>query len=53
MFSNSMKKIFLGLAIIKSTDIIAQDSAKKNQVNFSAYVEVYYNYDFNKPVNNN
>jgi len=53
MFSNSMKKIFLGLAIIKSTDIIAQDSAKTHPVNFNAYVEVYYSYDFNKPVNNN
>ncbi len=53
MFSNNMKKIFLVLALIKSTNIIAQDSVKTHQVNFSAYVEVYYNYDFNKPANNN
>lgn len=53
MLSNNMKKIFLVLAIIKCTDINAQDSAKTNQVDFSAYVEVYYNYDFNKPANNN
>ncbi|MFZ1304772.1 MAG: porin [Ferruginibacter sp.] len=51
MFSN-IKKIFLGLAIIKSTDIIAQDSSKKNQLSVSAYVEVYYSYDFNQPANN-
>lgn len=48
-----MKKIFLVFAFIKSTHIIAQDSAKSNQVNFSAYVEVYYNFDFNKPADNN
>ncbi len=53
MFSNNIKKIILGLMIIKSTDIIAQDSAKKSQLNFSAYVEVFYSYDFNTPVNNN
>jgi hypothetical protein len=52
MISNNIKKFFLGLAFIKSTNIIAQDSAKTHQVNFSAYVEVYYNYDFNKPADN-
>ena len=52
MLSNNMKKIFLGLMIIKSTNILAQDSAKKSQLSFTAYVEVFYSYDFNKPVNN-
>ena len=47
-----MKKFFLVLVLIKSTNIIAQDSAKTNPLNFSAYVEVYYSYDFNTPANN-
>ena len=48
-----MKKILLSLALIKSIHILAQDSAGSSQVKFNAYLEVYYNYDFNKPVNNN
>ncbi len=52
MVSNNIKKIFFGLVFIKSTNMLAQDSAKTYQVNFSAYVEVYYNYDFNKPADN-
>lgn len=48
-----MKKILIGLVLIKSTNIIAQDSAKANRINFTAYVEVFYKYDFNKPASNN
>ncbi len=47
-----MKKVFLGLALLPFTDIIAQDSVKTNPLSFSAYVEAYYSYDFNKPANN-
>lgn len=47
-----MRKIFFGLISLISTNGTAQDSAKSNQVKFSAYVDVYYSYDFNKPVNN-
>lgn len=31
----------------------AQDSTNKNPLSFSGYVEVYYQYDFNKPSNGN
>ncbi len=47
-----MKKILLSLVLIKSTSIIAQDSSGSNGLKFNAYLEVYYNYDFNKPANN-
>jgi hypothetical protein len=48
-----MKKFLIGLVLIKSTNVIAQDSAKAHRVNFTTYVEVYYKYDFNKPSTNN
>jgi hypothetical protein len=41
----------LGLVILKPA--IAQDSTQtKNPLTISGYVEAYYNYDFNRPVNN-
>jgi len=52
MPNNYIKKIFLGLAFIKSMNILAQDNTKANPLTISAYVEVYYSYDFNKPANN-
>lgn len=48
-----MKILFLGFIFLQSLNSFAQDSAKTKQVNFSVYVEVYYAYDFNKPVDNN
>lgn len=49
-----MNKFFLmsALLAISFTNSIAQDSAKVNSLIFSGYVEAYYSYDFNKPVNN-
>ena len=47
-----MKKILLGLALIKSINILAQDSAVSKHVKFEAYLELYYSYDFNKPIKN-
>ena len=52
-----MKKILLGVLLITSSNLFAQDSAKTassaNPFTFSGYVEVYYQYDFNKPKDNN
>src|SRR5436190_21220075 len=47
-----MKKFLLALILLKSTDTLAQDTTKAQGVSFSAYVEVYYSYDLNKPANN-
>lgn len=33
--------------------VSGQDSTKKNSLSFSGYAEVYYQYDFNKPVDGN
>ncbi|MBG9377265.1 porin [Panacibacter sp. DH6] len=35
-----------------SASVFAQDSTKTNPLTISGYTEVYYSYDFNKPVNN-
>ncbi len=52
-----MKKFFFGMTIIVSSNLMAQDSAKvspaANPLTFSGYVEAYYQYDFNKPADNN
>ncbi|HMU08738.1 MAG TPA: porin [Ferruginibacter sp.] len=53
-----MKKILLGVMLIAGSDLFAQDSAKvedskPNTFSFSGYVEAYYQYDFNKPADNN
>ncbi|MET0244060.1 MAG: porin [Flavitalea sp.] len=47
-----MKLVFsLALAALGSS-LQAQDSTKPNPLTFSGYVEGYYSYDLNKPVNN-
>ncbi len=56
--SSTMKKILLGVMLIAGSDLFAQDSAKvedskPNPFSFSGYVEAYYQYDFNKPADNN
>ena len=53
-----MKKIFLGAMLLAGITLFAQDSAKTaaptpNPFSFSGYVEAYYQYDFNKPTDNN
>lgn len=46
-----MKKIFLGAVVLVSTQLKAQDST--GSLNISGYAEAYYQYDFNKPADNN
>ncbi len=53
-----MKKILLVAMLLTGTTLFAQDStktetSKPNPFSFSGYVEVYYQYDFNKPTDNN
>lgn len=53
-----MKKILLGAMLLTGTTLFAQDPtktaiSKSNPFIFSGYVEVYYQYDFNKPADNN
>jgi len=53
-----MKMIFLGAMLLTGTTVFAQDSLKTetpkpNPFSFSGYVEAYYQYDFNKPTDNN
>ena len=51
-----MKKYLIALTFIISMNAHAQDSAKNistNPLSFSGYAELYYTYDFNKPVDNN
>ena len=53
-----MKMIFLGAMLLTGTTLFAQDSLKTetpkpNPFSFSGYVEAYYQYDFNKPTDNN
>ena len=48
-----MKKLLLSLALIKSISILGQDSSSSGPLKFNAFLEIYYSYDFNKPVNNN
>lgn len=53
-----MKKILLGIALLAGSNLFAQDSTKTatpapNPFSFSGYVEAYYQYDFNKPADNN
>ncbi len=47
-----MKKIFLGLLVIFSIPVLAQEE-EKPVISWSGYVEVYYLYNFNKPSDNN
>ena len=46
-----MKMILIGIALMISTQIMAQDST--GSLIFSGFVEAYYQYDFNKPSDNN
>jgi len=46
-----MKKILFGTAILMSMQLIAQDST--GSLTISGYAEAYYQYDFNKPSDNN
>ncbi|MBL7701284.1 MAG: porin [Ferruginibacter sp.] len=53
-----MKMILMGAALLTGTTLFAQDSSKtetpkSNPFSFSGYAEVYYQYDFNKPTDNN
>jgi hypothetical protein len=50
-----MKKVLTAAAIMLGITTMAQDSTKEqnNPLSFSGYVEAYYSYDFNKPVDNN
>ncbi|HPH85321.1 MAG TPA: porin [Ferruginibacter sp.] len=52
-----VKKILLGILFMTGTNVFAQDSVKlataASPVTFSGYVEAYYQYDFNKPADNN
>lgn len=47
-----MKRILLGTTLLVSIQLFSQDSAK-GPLTISGYTEVYYQYDFNKPQNNN
>jgi hypothetical protein len=46
-----MKKILFGTALLMSTQLMAQDST--GSLTISGYAEAYYQYDFNKPSDNN
>ena len=46
-----MKKILFGTALLMSTQLMAQDST--GSLTISGYAEAYYQYDFNKPFDNN
>ena len=49
-----MYKLYIILGLLLSLNTNAQDSAQKNNpFSFGGYVEAYYSYDFNKPVDNN
>ena len=47
-----MKKILTGITIFLSVQIMAQDSTG-GSLTISGYTEAYYQYDFNKPADNN
>ena len=46
-----MKKILFGTVILMSMQLMAQDST--GSLTISGYAEAYYQYDFNKPSDNN
>ncbi len=53
-----MKRILLGAMLMAGSNLFAQDSAKTetpkpNPFSFSGYAEVYFQYDLNKPKDNN
>src|SRR6476620_10805066 len=48
-----MKKYLIASVILMANfKLFAQDSTKNNPLTISGFLEVYYSYDFNKPVNN-
>ena len=50
-----MKKVLTGIAVLAMFTSRAQDSTtiETNKLAITGYVEAYYGYDFNKPVDNN
>jgi len=48
-----MKKFLIAIILFNTTKIFAQDTLLVNPLTISGYAEVYYSYDFNRPVNNN
>lgn len=53
-----MKKFFIAAMLLLNMNVFAQDSAKtvvpaSNPFSFNGYIEAYYQYDFNKPSDNN
>ena len=48
-----MKKILFGAAVFMSITIIGTGFNRSSVNSFSGYVEAYYQYDFNKPADNN
>lgn len=49
-----MKKIFISVMLFLCTFFArAQDSIQAGKLTFSGYAELYYGFDFNKPVDNN
>jgi hypothetical protein len=51
----TMKKILIGVTLLMCLTSYAQDSltANTDPLSFSGFVEAYYSYDFNKPMDNN
>src|SRR5438046_2463427 len=48
-----MKKKLIGISILMAgIRSFAQDSTESKPLILSGYVELYYSYDFNKPINN-
>ena len=50
MKSGQLKRILLFVLVIQSVSVYAQNDSLKN-LTFNAYTELYYSYDFAKPVN--
>jgi hypothetical protein len=46
-----MKKLITGIILLVSVGVMAQET-KTSPITISGYVETYYNYDFNRPLNN-
>jgi Putative beta-barrel porin-2, OmpL-like. bbp2 len=46
-----MKKLITGIILLMGTGVMAQE-VKTPPITISGYLETYYNYDFNRPLNN-
>lgn len=46
-----MKKLITGILLLMGTGVMAQE-VKTPPITISGYLETYYNYDFNRPLNN-